>query len=734
MLALVAGTLVFSACNEEIFNNEKSQVAGNMTFTASVGDDEGGETRATIDGRNVVWSAGDEIMVISDGDFKTKNKFTLASGVGTTNASFIGTCTQGSCYYAISPYKSSSYYYNMPSRKNESFELAFDSRVQTIVDGSCDPAVPMIAQTTDVSEEETSVSLNFKNIYSFVKVTTDYKCKYITLTSKNSSDIIAAADASVMLDSVGNPYINNFDRENVSNQIILKGKDDAPLEAGTYYIAVFPGTLANGFDFSITNIYEEKTLTKSTTKSVKLKRGTVLNLGEISNRDVMISMAGTGTVADPYIIHDIDQLEGMRDFVNNSTGGADCYKLADDIDGEGRDFDPIGTLNKPFFGQFDGNGKTIKNLKLGQYYAYVVNFGITSGYDNLVLRWTYISALFGIVRDAVLKNVTIDNMTMYDCERINTTQGTYAKSPFVGVCIGNEDSKTTISGVTVTANQSCGLEETRLKLNYFYIYGGIVAASTGNVSIDNCTNYSGIDGTYSYTCEKDDCNEGFFGGILGFAQGGVGNLEDSGLDFGAMVHIDKCRNFGDFKFTVHPLAHMNIGGILGGAWNYFSDDDVCPEFVNCVNFGTLLTTGDDDGVGGVVSYLHNNSIERVGGIVGHLNTDGFGFASPYVYNCANNGAIDTFKPAAGIIGESEDASSIKLYYCASYGTISKKGYSSLIGNEVDDVDVKYYYDNLEGATAQDCVTAMNKWLEENSSPYCRWRLYPADNTKLDLEF
>jgi len=734
ILAIMAGAMVLGACCKEAVVEEPKAdevlpVKGNIDFTASIANDDD-STRASIDTSNsIVWNKGDEISVISYGD---NNRCTLASGAGSTNGSFLGYCETGTDVYAIYPYSENNNLTAYDPNKCSDFIIDWNGIDQTAVTGSFPLNTPMVAYTENVEEGATTIPLSFKNVCALVKFTTDYVCKSVVFKAKGDNEYLAADKIIVENVSSNNPHIYQTSGDR-SNTVTLTGKDGANIPAGTYYIAVMPGTLANGFELTFTNIYEEMQLKKETSKSVTLKRNTILNLGEISIKGKMVGMAGLGTLADPYTIHDFDQLGEMRDFVNRSSAGAhSSYKLVADIDGGGKDFTPIGTKSIPFAGNFDGNGKTIKNIKLEEYYSTVINFGITSGYDGLILQRTHISALFAIVRDAVLKNVTIDNMTLSDCSKDIYTQGTYAKSPFVGVCIGNEDSKTTISGVTVTANQSCGLKETRNGLNIYYAYGGIVAASSGNLSIENCTNHSGFNDNYDYTHKSDDYNEGFFGGMLGFACGGVGDTESSGLDFGAQVKINKCRNFGNFEFSVHPLAHMNIGGILGSAWNYVSDDDVCARIVNCVNFGTLLTTGDQNGE--TASSMHNDSIERAGGIVGYMNSDGYDGADPSIENCANNGAISTYRPAGGIVGVCDNDSNIVIKYCASYGAISKKGYSSIIGNDADDVTVGYYKDNWDGASVQDCIGNMNMSIEAYSLPYCKWRVYSEDNDKLDLVF
>lgn len=89
ILALLTGAMVFGACSkeaavEEPIADETLPVKGNVCFTAPIADD-GESTRASIGASNsIVWNAGDEISVFSNG---TNNKCTLSSSLPITRAS-----------------------------------------------------------------------------------------------------------------------------------------------------------------------------------------------------------------------------------------------------------------------------------------------------------------------------------------------------------------------------------------------------------------------------------------------------------------------------------------------------------------------------------------------------------------------------------------------------------------------------------------------------------------------
>ena len=97
---------------------------------------------------------------------------------------------------------------------------------------------------------------------------------------------------------------------------------------------------------------------------------------------------------DEYLIGTATQLQQLATYVN---AGHDCYgltfKLAGNMDMSGvENFAPIADGTNQFGGTFDGNGKTISNLKI-------------SGGDNV--------GLFGnLDSDGTVKNLTLENVTV----------------------------------------------------------------------------------------------------------------------------------------------------------------------------------------------------------------------------------------------------------------------------------------------------------------------------------
>lgn len=93
--------------------------------------------------------------------------------------------------------------------------------------------------------------------------------------------------------------------------------------------------------------------------------------------------------------------EYFRDLVNNGNSFAGCtIKLVADIDLENSEWTPIGSIEQEhgFCGNFEGNNKTIKNLKIT---------AITPDADGYVY-----AGLFGITEENTIKDFTIENVNI----------------------------------------------------------------------------------------------------------------------------------------------------------------------------------------------------------------------------------------------------------------------------------------------------------------------------------
>ncbi len=310
---------------------------------------------------------------------------------------------------------------------------------------------------------------------------------------------------------------------------------------------------------------------------------------------------GEGTIDSPFLIDSEDDLHLLSSEVAGGQDFRNCYfKMVKDIT-MNQPFISIGDYGyerpdpvHPFKGVFDGNGKTIRNLKLQ----------ITG--DN---RTTHKHCgLFGMLdEEGVVKhlNVKFDKITNLSAL---VDIGIIA-SQNMGAIIdchvdGNDLSITTNDGLKkylggIVAQNYGYIASCTNKINIEGIgsIGGIAAENYA--TIINCVNYGNIGG-YEY-----------IGGIAGYSSSGV--IFPNGDEHDYVPHISRCINYGDVKGKDTSFS-ISIGGISGEAVGKISE---------CANFGNIIVDGTE-----------NYYIIQAGGIAGYLWSD-----DGAIRSCLNQGDI-----------------------------------------------------------------------------------------------
>lgn len=274
---------------------------------------------------------------------------------------------------------------------------------------------------------------------------------------------------------------------------------------------------------------------------------------------------GTGTAEDPFIISDATDLEELSDNVENNkeSFAGQYFLMTSDIDMSNvANLRPIGNnfgrsadlpdFIRPFSGTFDGAGHTIRNLQMEH------RNGLFGG-------------LFGIIDNATIKNVNIDNSDIYisvgaaaivgagtgkcsivNChvgENVSITNGSYYAGGIIGGLLQGDGS--TIADCTNAAT-----------VKSINISGGIIAnnSQTG-LTIERCGNVGNIVEANSYT-----------GGICGYTTEGL--------------TINDCYNTGKIElYNNQQNPSIFGGGILGAAMEVSAYDNI--TITNCYNAGHL---------------------------------------------------------------------------------------------------------------------------------------------------
>lgn len=141
--------------------------------------------------------------------------------------------------------------------------------------GQCvDPnAMLMMARSTDAG------TLQFKNVCAYIKLTPAFDCTAITIES-NAAQMISGT---VTVDyNNGAPTASVT--EDGTNTVTLSGNIAANV---TYYIAVFPAILGNGF--TLTFKTPDGDYEKITAEPLTLTRNHVIDLGSFTKTDLTIS-------------------------------------------------------------------------------------------------------------------------------------------------------------------------------------------------------------------------------------------------------------------------------------------------------------------------------------------------------------------------------------------------------------------------------------------------------------
>ena len=227
-----------------------------------------------------------------------------------------------------------------------------------------------------------------------------------------------------------------------------------------------------------------------------------------------IFAGGTGTAEDPFVIQNAEQFKAFRDNVNaGDTFAGKTIKLMADIDLNNEAWTPIGTESNPFVGTFDGNNKTISNLK------------ITAG--NYAGLFGYVST--ATIKTATIKDVKLAKADVSGGERMATLIGKITGNAIVTNC--SNDAASSVTGSDSNTGGLIGeivngtVELTNLVNNAAVKNtkesnsraGGIVAQVTtgANVTLTNCTNYGAV-----------KTNNGYAGGIVSAYQSGTLNIEN----------------------------------------------------------------------------------------------------------------------------------------------------------------------------------------------------------------
>ena len=330
---------------------------------------------------------------------------------------------------------------------------------------------------------------------------------------------------------------------------------------------------------------------------------------------------------------DLDQ---VRTWTNN--GEVVNVFVMNDIDCGNKNFAPIGQSEaKAFEGIFDGNGKTISGLILGQ---------VT---DPVLLNTRQVSyaGFFGIIgKNGNVKNLKIDNSSVTsEAQWYGKGTKRTAVIQYVGAVVGLNYGvmENCIAGENVSV-VSHGDEESSG-------VGGVAGRNGGYGTMIGCTNYASV--------EAAEMAGGIAGANTGAISTSINYGTISGKTAGGIVGSSHYRNITGENITLVPgriAACQNLGSVTGSSFaGGIAGENKDGSINNCRNDGPVAATNTGWNAtaiaGGVVgySYFDNNSKYESGNY------------TAVVLNSFSTTNSVTGKTVGGVVGKVGNESSHKDY-------------------------------------------------------------------------
>lgn len=308
------------------------------------------------------------------------------------------------------------------------------------------------------------------------------------------------------------------------------------------------------------------------------------------------ALPGQGTKADPYQVSDVD---GLWELVDNTAAYDGKYiVLTGNLFLNDEVLEPIGTLDSPFRGFFDGQGYSINKFGVSStenvgLFGYAENASFTNlSLNSAVLSCNgvvSVGTLVGYAKNTEISKVKTNNCTLYAGADAGGIVGTLIDGNIFDCINGssvNLNAGSNGGGIVGKAERSTILRcinTASVNGNWQKNVGGIVGSLLGTVS--HCLN----NGTVSSSPSSQDVNESSgVAGIAGFASGEVsfcgnaGNVSSGTNCCGIVAAVD--------QLTISDC--YNAGTLSNGsnyAANSFPIADAAAGNDNCVYEGNLST-------------------------------------------------------------------------------------------------------------------------------------------------
>ena len=400
---------------------------------------------------------------------------------------------------------------------------------------------------------------------------------------------------------------------------------------------------------------------------------------------------------DEYLIGTATQLQQLATYVN---AGHDCYgltfKLAGNIDMSGvENFAPIAGGTNQFGGTFDGNGKTISNLKI-------------SGGDNV--------GLFGNVdSDGTVKNLTLENVNVSGSSNVGGVVGENFGTVNGCNVSGTVDGSSGVGGVV-------GANSGTVSNSAAVVNGAVVGRNDGTVS--NNFSYDGDANLYELALDGVTVDGAKFtvgnksyvaAGEVAFTADDVGGTVNVAEDMTLNAENHYVKVSGGGKPTIFGGAGATI--VTGGdALVELDDDSNRDGAVINVSGGCMTITGSNNTIGGftgdtiavddlditTTKFTFGGESLTIKGanfhtIVEGVSTTGADYMTQYLQN-ATDGTV--YKAAIGAEGSTMYVAADEDVRANAYlGKNSAVDFTGYSGDAVVDLGGDFYDSSIDGNAA-----------------------------------
>ena len=392
---------------------------------------------------------------------------------------------------------------------------------------------------------------------------------------------------------------------------------------------------------------------------------TTLTMDENKSVKAVFSLfeAGQGTEEDPYQIANFNQLNEVRNHLN------DHFILIADIDASATEFSnlgmgflPIGDENNPFEGTFKGDGFAITDLKISRQTAQ--NIG-----------------LFGYILNGLVQNLNLENVTISGGEKVGALAGINS----------GEVTNVTVTGSVVGGNQ----------------VGGVAGRNIDRISnSQSAATITGNDNT---------------GGLVGLNEGQISASSSSGKVQGNVFRTGGLAG-NNSGLVVRSFSTSNVdgesmtGGLIGhNRGNGKVSESYATGDVSGIDRVGGLVGRNDDGTPLVeMSYARGDvsGTTTVGGIVGSNSTGGV------INQSYSTGSVSGTTDTGGFAGR--NSSSIT----ASYWDTVTSGLSDGVGDGSSSGVEGLITSEMSGSDAPDFMTEfdwVNSWKITTGYPVQNWQ-------------